>query len=252
MRIRIFACRIFGRELSYCASRSPNVVDVTWLPQGLHDTPELLHRRLESELDRLYADMADRALRCPRPDYIGLCYGLCSNGVVGLTARDIPIVVPRCDDCTALFLGSQKRYMELFECMKGTMWLNNGWLETSESEMLGGSLEEKYREKYQEYVELYGEDNAQFLLDFETNWKQNYSYGAYISSSVYNNPEYEQAARRAAEQNGWQYRALEGDSRLIRALCDGTWTEEEFLVCPPGHRIEADAMGGKVKAVKIE
>ena len=85
---------------------------MTWLPQGLHDTPELLHKRLESELDRLYADIEDRALRCPKPDYIGLCYGLCSNGVVGLTARDIPIVVPRCDDCTALFLGSQKRYME--------------------------------------------------------------------------------------------------------------------------------------------
>ena len=155
MRIRVFACRIFGRELSHYAAVSPNIVDVTWLPQGLHDTPELLHRRLSGELDRLYDDLADRALHCPKPDYIALCYGLCSNGVVGLQARDIPIVVPRCDDCTALFLGSQRRYLELFERMKGTLWLNNGWLETSESELLGDSLEVKYREKYQQYVELY-------------------------------------------------------------------------------------------------
>ena len=40
MRIHIIACRVLTRELSYLISQSPHTVDVTWLPQGLHDTPE--------------------------------------------------------------------------------------------------------------------------------------------------------------------------------------------------------------------
>ena len=38
-----------------------------------------------------------------------LGYGLCSNGLVGLTARSIPLVIP-VHDCITLFLGSKEQY----------------------------------------------------------------------------------------------------------------------------------------------
>lgn len=130
MRIHIIACRVLTRELSYLISQSPHTVDITWLPQGLHDTPEKLRALIADAIDGLYRQREQRMLK-HFPDVIVLGYGLCSNGVVGLESRDIPLVIPRTDDCIALFLGSQERYLRLFEEYNGTYWLNNGWIETA-------------------------------------------------------------------------------------------------------------------------
>ena len=108
MRIHIIACRVFTRELSYYASQSPNTIDITWLPQGLHDTPEKLRSMLKESLDGLYRQKEKQMIK-HWPDFIVLCYGLCSNGIVGLESRDTPLIIPRTDDCIALFLGSQQR-----------------------------------------------------------------------------------------------------------------------------------------------
>jgi hypothetical protein len=104
MRIHIIACRVLSREISYFAALSPHTVDITWLPQGLHDTPDQLRRMLQEAIDSIH-DQVKKNLLKHRPDYIALGYGLCSNGVVGLTSRDIPMVIPRTDDCIALFLA---------------------------------------------------------------------------------------------------------------------------------------------------
>ena len=106
MRIHIIACRVFTRELCFYAARSPHIVDITWLPQGLHDTPVQLQKMISDSLDQLYIQMEKKMVK-HKPDVIVLGYGLCSNGIVGITSRDIPIVVPRTDDCIALFLGSR-------------------------------------------------------------------------------------------------------------------------------------------------
>ena len=105
MRIHIIACRIFARELSYLAAGSDNQVDITWVGRGLHNTPEKLRSHLSDVVDGLYEQMENKELE-HRPDYIVLGYGLCSNAVVGIRCHDIPIVVPRTDDCIALFMVS--------------------------------------------------------------------------------------------------------------------------------------------------
>lgn len=96
MRIHIIACRVLTRELSYLISQSPHTVDITWLPQGLHDTPEKLRALIADAIDGLYRQREQRMLK-HFPDVIVLGYGLCSNGVVGLESRDIPLVIPRTD-----------------------------------------------------------------------------------------------------------------------------------------------------------
>ena len=53
MRIHIIACRVLTRELSYLISQSPHTVDITWLPQGLHDTPEKLRALIADAIDGL-------------------------------------------------------------------------------------------------------------------------------------------------------------------------------------------------------
>jgi hypothetical protein len=143
-----------------------------------------------------------------------------------------------------LFLGSQKRYLDLFGSCSGTYWLNNGWIETAfipSSKMI--------KARYQEYIELYGEENAAFLMEQDQNWIKNYSAAGYISSSVYNCSEYEQLARQTAQENEWNYREFDGDDRMIQMMAAGTWNDAEFCICPPYHRIEATYDQTKIRAV---
>lgn len=245
MRIHIIACRVFTRELSYYASQSPHAVDITWLPQGLHDTPDKLRQMLKETLDTLSLQWEQGIIK-HRPDYIVLGYGLCSNGVLGLESRDIPLVVPRTDDCIAIFLGSQKRYLALFEQHRGIYWLNTGWIESA---MI--PTEETYQKLYAGYLEKYGKDNADFLLAQEKQWIPRYSVCGYISSPVYDCPAYPRLAQEIAAGNRWRFCQFDGDDRIIRAMVEGTWLEEDFLVCPAGHRIEAAFDGTKIRAVCV-
>ena len=245
MRIHIIACRVFSREIGYFAALSPHTVDVTWLPQGLHDTPDQLRRMLQDAIDAVH-DQVDKNLLKHRPDYIALGYGLCSNGVVGLTSRDIPLVIPRTDDCIALFLGSQKRYLELFERMNGTYWLNNGWIEASGSVV---TQRETSQQRWQKYAEKYGEDNADYLIEQEGAWVSHYNTCAFIHSDVYHASQFLETAMRVAKENGWAFEEFNGDLRMVKALAEGAWNEREFLLVHPGERVAADYTGMKMKAV---
>lgn len=248
MRLHVIACRVLSRELNYLASQSDNVVDITWAPQGLHDTPELLRRNLKKTLEDLEAYFGQTyKTEALRPDYYVLGYGLCSNGVVGIEAKDIPIVVPKTDDCIALFLGSQQRYLELFKKYNGTYWMNNGWLESSFRDR-----EADKERKRAEYVELYGEEAADYLVDAEYAWMKEYNTYGYIDSPIYTNEDYAKKTEQYAKEYGWKYERFQGDIRLLKKMIDGDWNEDEFLICPPHHKIAAAYDGSKLKAVPIE
>ena len=244
MHIHIIACRILSRELSYLASQSRNSVDITWMGRGLHNEPEKLRRHLSDAVEELYRQIDAGELE-HRPDAIVLGYGLCSNGVIGVRCRDIPIVVPRTDDCIALFMGSQARYLREFHNAGGAFWLNSAWIEQSPSPVDTESLR---RRKWQEYAEKYGEDNADYLMEMESSWESNYSTMGYIHSGVYDTEENLAAARREAERKNWKMHEIDDDLRLLRMMVDGTWNEEEFLILKPGERIAPDYAGLKLRA----
>ena len=248
MRIHIAACRILSRELSYLASQSVNQIDITWLGRGLHNTPEKLRDQIIGTIDDLYRQLESRALE-HRPDYIVLGYGLCSNAVVGVRCTDIPIVVPRTDDCIALFMGSQKRYLEEFSKAGGTYWLNSGWIEQSARLVNGDDMK---RRRWLEYAERFGEDNADYLIEVESSWERNYTTLGYIHSSVYDAAANRDAAAGEAQAKGWELNEIGDNLRLLRMMVDGTWNDHEFLIMKPGERIAPDYTGLKLKAVKDE
>ena len=246
MRIHIIACRIFERELGYLSAVSDNQIDLTWFGRGLHNTPEVLCERLIGAVDELYRQIEARELE-HRPDAIVLGYGLCSKAVVGIRCRDIPIVIPRTDDCIALFMGSQERYLKEFADAHGAYWLNSGWLE--QSARLFDSDDFK-RRRWLEYAEKYGEDNADYLIEVESSWEKNYSTLGYIHSEVHDSPANLRRAGEEAELRGWRLRELDGDLRLLRMMTEGTWNDEEFLILKPGETVAADYSGKKLRAVR--
>ena len=49
LKLKVIACDVMNREISYLASQSKHFVNVTFLNQGLHDTPDKLRELVEKE-----------------------------------------------------------------------------------------------------------------------------------------------------------------------------------------------------------
>ena len=113
MRIHMVACQVFSRELCALAAHSDNVIEFTWLPQGLHDTPARLREMADAAI-RQVEERYQKKISKHLPDAIVLGYGLCSNGVVGLTAGEIPLIIPRTDDCIGVFWGPKSAIWNYF------------------------------------------------------------------------------------------------------------------------------------------
>lgn len=243
MRLHVVACQVFSRELCAIAAQSSHVVELDLLPQGLHDTPALL-REMVGKAIRKVEDHYQKGISKYLPDAIILGYGLCSNGVVGLQAGKIPLVIPRTDDCMGIFLGSQRRYLDLFHQYPGIYWFNHGWIENAFI-----PTKEQLEKKYQQYREQYGEDNTEYLQQEDRRWISNYQYCGYIrSNGPWEKKEYRKLAHQTAKDNGWKSVDVEGDSSMLERLLQGEWRAEECLICPPGYRVEASYDETKIKA----
>jgi hypothetical protein len=246
LRLKLLACEILYREFCAAVARSPNRVDVEFLPKGLHDMgQEPMQRRLDEALQSVDVDGYDAVL---------LGYGLCSNGVLGLCAPSVPLVIPRAHDCITLFLGSKERYLDYFHRHPGVYYKTSGWIERGEGleQLRSDSIQGKSGMdlSYGELVARYGEDNAKFLAEQLTNMTRNYAGLTFIEMGVEPDGRFEAETRELAARRGWKFEKLAGDMALIRQLVDGPWEEDRFLVVEPGSRVASSFDEKIVKAEK--
>ena len=235
MRLKLLACEIFYRELCAAVAKSVNQVDIEFLPKGLHDIGQAgMSARLGEALD---------AVDASRHEAVLFGYGLCSNGLVGLTARDVPLVVPRAHDCITLFLGSKERYLDYFHKHTGVYFKTSGWIERGEglNQYHQDAIQNQtgMTQTYEELLAKYGEDNAKFLYEQLCNMTRNYSGLTFIEMGIEPDDRFERQAEETAAKQGWKLEKIAGDMRLIQQLVDGPWDADRFLVVPPGCRVAA-------------
>jgi hypothetical protein len=202
----VIACRVMEPELNQALAEGAEDVEIFYLDQALHRTPAKLLGLVQEKIDHV----------SPTASRIVLGYGLCSNGVVGVTARRQGLLIPRCHDCIALFLGSPSRYQEVFREKPGTYYLTPGWVAEKKDPL--GILEE--------YVPRYGRETAQWVIEEEL---KHYTHIALIDTGV----EVMAPIRARAMENAAvlkkQYEEIPGSLDYFRELLHGPYKEEKFL-----------------------
>ncbi|MFP4580731.1 MAG: DUF1638 domain-containing protein [Candidatus Sumerlaeia bacterium] len=231
-RLKLLACEIFYRELCMCAARAKNIIDLQFLSQGLHDLKtEKMLERLQKEID---------AVDPERYSAILLGFALCNNGIAGLQAREIPIVIPRAHDCIALFFGSRDSYDEYFKEYPGTYFKTTGWIERDHENLEENSDEDLTvfgaLKTFEQFVEKYGEENAIYLMETMGGLKH-YSRMAYIDMPDLAPLPYDEETREQAEKTGLEFFRQTGDFSWLQNFADGPWDEKDYLILQPGQTI---------------
>ncbi|MFA5393072.1 MAG: DUF1638 domain-containing protein [Candidatus Ratteibacteria bacterium] len=229
-RIGLIACEIFFREIAYYASRGPRVIDTVFLPKGLHDLGgDKVRETIQAEIDKMQERDYSRII---------LGYGLCNNGLVGLTGRRFSLVVPRAHDCITVFMGSRKRYQEYFFTNTGTYFHTIGWLERGAAQGRNFDSQLGPQQSLEDYIAKYGEENGRYLHQV-LNAEKNYHKILYITLPLSELPDYRDLSRDAAKEKGWEWEEMVGDGTLLKQLIEGPYPEGDFLVTEPGQKIIA-------------
>ena len=248
MRLKLLACKVFSRAISYLCSQSENIVDITWIRQGEHNVPESLHALLQKEIDLIESGEDVHTNRINETgdfDAILLGYGLCSNATAGLTAKRHRIVIPKAHDCITMFLGSREAYAKYFHEIPGCYWYSPDWIENS---CMPG--EERHNGMIRIFEEQgYDEETIEYLME-TMEGLQNYHNAAYIRMPYVNNDRYRKITEDAAQFYGWQYHELEGNMSLMERFINGVWDDEDFLVLEPGETAAPTSDRKIMKAVR--
>lgn len=208
-RVKVIACATVIEEM---APRMPETMAREVMDFGLHFRPGGLTKALQEVIDRSEGF-----------ETILLGYGLCSNGVVGLRATNARLVVPRVDDCIAIFLGSRADYDTQHAAEPGTYFLTKGWIEAKDAPLDGIA----------DLTAKYGEAKAERIMKLML---RNYTRIMFIDTGAYELEHYREYAKENARRFELRYEEVKGTPSLVEKLLYGPW-DEECVVVGPGEEI---------------
>ena len=218
----VLACRVF-KDLFERFAQNAKIEQFTYLDYGLHNYPRKLNGAVQDALDAL-----------PDSSLVILGYGLCGNGLNGIRSGRHTLLIPRADDCIAVFLGSYQRYRQEFAAESATYYLTKGWLESGSNPL----------QEYQDYVEHYGAAKADWLMD---QLYHNYKRLVLVADSQDDLDAYRLRATEVArycERWGMRYEEILGSPeffrRLVEAAADVEHASEDFVVVQPGGELRQD------------
>ncbi len=206
----IVACRVMEPELEFVRAQNPSV-DIRYLDQGLHRTPDKMAPLVQEQIDKVANDAAR----------VVLGYGLCSNGIVSVAANRQDLLVPRCHDCIAFFMGSLEAYKKAFEERPGTYYLTPGWIEEGKDPLT--IVEE-------DYMQRFDRETSVWVMEEEL---KHYTHIILINTGV---GDMEKPRKRAMENARFfkkEYEEIQGNLDYFKKLVEGPYTDQDFFSLSP-------------------
>jgi hypothetical protein len=239
LKIAVITCAVLEDEIAEYSQSLAHIVHTEILEQGLHNEPMRLREEVQKAVSRV-EETTDA-------DAIVLGYGLCSRGTEGVRSTRCKLVMARAHDCITILLGSKERYAQYVAKNPGTYWYSPGW---NRHHIPPG--EERYKVLRDQYVEKYGEDNADFLMETEQHWFSSYDRATYVELQAGVTEEDINYTKGCAQWLHWNFDHQRGDPSLLLALLKGDWDSERFVVLEPGQTLRMTANERVVEATDHE
>ena len=211
----IIACGSIKPELEHF-NIDTDTVKLNFLAQNLHRKPETMPAVIQKAIDR----------HSPGNDEIVLGYGLCSNGVVGVKAPEQGVYIPKVHDCISFYLGSGKKYTELFSQRPGTYYLTRSWLNNGMDPL--GLVEN-------EYTRRVGREMADITMETEL---KNYTHIAFVNTFDSDNEYYRNRAKKNAEYFNKKYIEYPVKEDFFKKILFGPYEKPDFIYIKPGEIVK--------------
>ena len=249
-KFKFIGCEIAYREACYLAAVGPHMVDVEFLRKGLHDLETLdMVSKVQETIDAVDPASGYEAIM--------LGYARCNDGLVGVQAGAVPLVIPKAHDCISFFFGSRSAYQEYFNQNPGTYYLTTGWSERNDND--GNPATPAYgkqgvmaklglAEPYEEMVKKYGRENADYIAESMGGWESHYTHLLYLEMGTMDESSLIDRARQRAKDNGWAFEKRKGSWSLLEKLFLVQW-DDDFVIVEPEQRIIARDDGEVLGAV---
>jgi hypothetical protein len=214
MNPKLIACRVVIDEIKpyLPADFATEIFEIS-----LHTRPDHLRETLQKAINE-----SDGAYD---PIYLG--YGLCGMAAAGLVAQRSRLVIPRVDDCIAMFLGSQAERRRQLQIEPGTYFLTTGYI--------GDDVGSPWSD-YDRMAKKYGAARAEALVK---RMIKHYKRMAYIrmphATSLEADREY---SKKTAARFDLCYEEIAGTPRLLEQMARQE-LDGDFVVLEPGQAISA-------------
>ena len=211
-KIKFITCEVVLDEIK---DRIPASWQIKSFEKRLHERSDELRANLQNEIN-LSQDY----------DLIILGYGLCGKSVEGLVSEKTLMVIPKCDDCISLLLGSADEYRKQIKNVPGTYYLTRGYIGESENPMLSN---------YDQMIEKYGEDTLKWIL---SEMLKNYSRLVFINTGNYEPKTWREIAISQANNLGLKFEEIKGTDEYFKMLLNCDWKNSHFLIIKPGQKVK--------------
>ncbi|MBI4855400.1 MAG: DUF1638 domain-containing protein [Acetobacterium woodii] len=207
MKRLLIACETIKDEVEMAMQKTGVELEVVWMSNLLHDSPERLKNALQEEIDKAE----------DRYDELLFAYGNCGNGLLGLKSEKATLIIPRYGDCIDILLCEKEN---LERIRTSTYFLTQGWLKGEKS----------LDKEYQHNLEKYGESRARRVMNIMF---KNYKNLMLIDTGAYDLAEHLPRVNDIGELIGLEVVVDQGSISPLEKLVAGQW-DDGFCIIPLG------------------
>lgn len=210
----VIGCRTTENELMAAMKECGCSFPLVWIEAQLHNVKP----KLKSAIQKILDDNSGY-------DVILFATGFCGNSITGLKSREIPLIIPRVDDCTSLLLGGSRNKAQHLD----SYFLTEGWLKGKDNIWA----------EYSRAVDRYGKEKADHIFSLMFT---HYRRISLLDTGCYAIAPNLEKAQAIAEAFSLECEVLPAGYSLFKELLTGPWEEKHFLKIPSNTEITQEML----------